>query len=387
MSLSSSSSSLSEESQALLMLKTGGLQDPLFAVGGLGGVSATTYKLGVPMETLEHVATGDLLLLLLCGGMSSCSPSCTPLSAGGVSATGLMWTLFAWTHKRRGGLTWLGPGMFAWILAGVQELHLLSGFTWLANSLLVTFLRLTQLRHCFSFLLLSLFRPWHCSFSLSEFVAQAWVVPAVGAIFRAPELIETGVEHPEHSEHYSEDSDRQKNVLHTCVQQFTCLKNVACGSFVTTKEQVWVPKSVKVLLVVNVNSTQSAGLHGDKSSQSTGFLFCFCTAMRQWRLQAYIAPSHGLSAHRAGDRAAPCSLAILHAPLSAVARAEAPPLLCQPASFLSSARACSERVLGSAGAWLWGSGLGTGASLAWVGNLLKCLRFRNRISPETSFLR
>ena len=168
MSLSSSSSSSLEESQALLRLKAGGLQDPLLAVGGLGGESATTYELGVPMETLEHVATGDLLLLLLCGGMSSCSPGCTPLSTGGESATGLMWTLFACTHKRKGGLTWLGPGMFAWILAGVQELHLLSGFMWLANLLLVTFLRLTQLWHCLSFLLLSLFRPWHCSYSLSE---------------------------------------------------------------------------------------------------------------------------------------------------------------------------------------------------------------------------
>ena len=76
---SSSSSSSLEESQALLRLKAaGGLHDPLSDLGGLGGVSSTTYEFGDLMDTLEQDASGDLLLLLLLlllfGGAISSSP-------------------------------------------------------------------------------------------------------------------------------------------------------------------------------------------------------------------------------------------------------------------------------------------------------------------------
>ena len=199
--MSPSSSSSLEESQALLRLKAGGLHDPLPAEGGLGGESATTYKLGEPMEILEHVATGDLLLLLLCGGMSSCSPGCTLLSTGNGSATGLMCTLFACTHRRRGGLTCSGPGKFAWILAGVQELHLLFGLH-VAGELAAcdvstsdTISTLLLLPSSFPSILLFRF--------IVRVVAQARVVVStVGAIFSAPKLVEASVEHPEYSKHY-----------------------------------------------------------------------------------------------------------------------------------------------------------------------------------------
>ena len=70
--LPSSFSSSLEESQAPLRLKAvvAGLH-PLSALGDLGGESSTTYELGVFIDTLEHEASGDLLLLLLSRGLRS----------------------------------------------------------------------------------------------------------------------------------------------------------------------------------------------------------------------------------------------------------------------------------------------------------------------------
>ena len=73
--LPSSFSSSLEESQAPLRLKAvvAGLH-PLSALGGdLGGESSTTYESGVFIDTLEHEASGDLLLLLLSRGLRSSS--------------------------------------------------------------------------------------------------------------------------------------------------------------------------------------------------------------------------------------------------------------------------------------------------------------------------
>ena len=100
---SSFSSSL-EESQALLRLKAAAGLHPLSDLGGLGGESSTTYEFGDFIDTLEHDASGDLLLLLLSRGAIS-SSGWASFSAGSKSSwscTGLMCTSSASTSRRMG---------------------------------------------------------------------------------------------------------------------------------------------------------------------------------------------------------------------------------------------------------------------------------------------
>ena len=132
-----------------------------------------------------------------------------------------------------------------------------------------------------------------------------------------------------------------------------------------------------------------------KANQTTLCSSYFCTVGKQWRPQAYIAPPDPvLSAHRAGgERAALCSLAILHALLSVAARGEILLLLCQAADFhCQHVRAQNVSLvqhvsLVQQGPLLGGQGLRLWLHLTSSGSFLKCLRFLSRTSPEMSFFK
>ena len=164
---SSSSSSSSEESQALLRLKAAVGLHPPSDLGGLGGVSSTTYEFGDFMDTLEHDASGDLLLLLLFSGAIS-SSGWASLSAGSKllgSCTGLMCTSSARTNRR------MGIGWECW--GSLQTCS--TKLVWILvrrGSSAVAFLRLVQSLHWLSFLRLFCPHPFRFSVSLSASLSR-----------------------------------------------------------------------------------------------------------------------------------------------------------------------------------------------------------------------